>query len=125
MTWGGGTEAPSGATLLGDEIGRRDKSSLKEAAVYVPHAINQLSFHKGFSPQQCPQQWVFGKCMTHVHGLSAELFNPGQDALDEQGVFAEVQQRRAAAAIRPSSWQTPTPNYVVRSPRSSRGRRRT
>lgn len=25
--------------------------SLKEAAVYVPHAINQLSFHKGFSSQ--------------------------------------------------------------------------
>ena len=60
----------------------------------MPHAVNQLSFHKGFSPQQ----WVFGKVMTHVHGLSGELFNPGQEALDEQGVFAEVQQRRAAAA---------------------------
>ena len=80
--------------LYQDEVGRHDKASLKEAAVYVPHAINQLSFHKGFSPQQ----WVFGKTMTLVHGLSGELFNPGQDALDEQGVFAEVQQRRAAAA---------------------------
>lgn len=73
--------------LYQDEVGKHDKASLKEAAVYVPHAINQLSFHKGFSPQQ----WVFGKTMTHVHGLSGELFNPGQDALDEQGVFAEVQ----------------------------------
>ena len=41
---------------------------------------------------------VFRQTMTHVHGLSGELFNPGQDALDEQGLFAEVQQRRAAAA---------------------------
>ena len=107
--------------LYQDEVGKRDKASLKEAAVYVPHAVNQLSFHKGFSPQQ----WVFGKVMTHVHGLSGELFNPGQDALDEQGVLTlqkcnkEGQQR-----LRPSSLPTLTPNFVELSPRSSKSRRR-
>ena len=107
--------------LYQDEVGKHDKASLKEAAVYVPHAVNQLSFHKGFSPQQ----WVFGKVMTHVHGLSGELFNPGQDALDEQGVLTlqkcnkEGQQR-----LRPSSLPTLTPNFVELSPRSSKSRRR-
>ena len=60
----------------------------------MPHAINQHSFHKGFTPQQ----WVLGKHQTFVHGLSSELFNPGQEALDEQGVFADVQRHRHAAA---------------------------
>ena len=80
--------------LYQDGLGRHDQSALKEAAIYVPHAINQLSFHKGFSPQQ----WVLGKAATYVYGLSGEIFNPGQEALDEQGVFAEVQKRRAEAA---------------------------
>ena len=106
--------------LYQDEVGKRDKSSLKEAAAYVPHAVNQLSFHKGFSPQQ----WVFGKVMTHVHGLSGELFNPGQGALDEQGVFAEVQQRRAAAAKAFTLQLTATRSFDVPSLRSSRSRRR-
>ena len=26
--------------------------TLKEAATYVPHSVNQLSFHRGFTPQQ-------------------------------------------------------------------------
>ena len=77
-----------------DQIGRHDLSSLKEAAIYVPHAVNQLSIHKGFSPQQ----WVLGKQMTYAHGLSGEIFNPSQEALDEQGAFAQVQLKRANAA---------------------------
>lgn len=48
--------------------------NLKKAALYVPHAVNQLSFHRCFSPQQ----WVLGKSMTYVHGLSGEFFNPAQ-----------------------------------------------
>ena len=80
--------------LYQDAVGKHDKETLKEAAIYVPHAVNQLSFHKGFSPQQ----WVLGKSTTYVHGLSSEIFNPGQEALDEQGVFADVQRRRAEAA---------------------------
>ena len=73
-----------------DDIGQH----VKEAAVYVPHSISHLSFHRGFSPQQ----WVLGKTMNYAYGLSGEVFNPGQDALDDQGAFALVQQRRVAAA---------------------------
>ena len=53
-----------------------------------------MSFHRGFSPQQ----WVLGKAMNYTHGLSGEIFNPGQEALDDQGAFANVQQKRVNAA---------------------------
>ena len=59
----------------------------------MPQSINQLSFHRGFSPQQ----WVLGKTINYAHGLSVEVFNPGQNSLDDQGAFALVQQRRVAA----------------------------
>lgn len=42
--------------LYQDDIGRHDLAALKEAAIYVPHSMHQLSFHRGFSPQQ----WVLG-----------------------------------------------------------------
>lgn len=77
-----------------DQCESHSLASLKEAALYVPHAINQLSFHKGFSPQQ----WVLGKSMSYVHGLCGEVFTPTQEAIDEQGAFAAVQARRAQAA---------------------------
>ena len=80
--------------LYQDDIGRHDVAALKEACIYVPHSINQLSFHRGFSPQQ----WVLGKAMNYTHGLSGEIFNPGQEALDDQGAFANVQQKRVNAA---------------------------
>ena len=80
--------------LYMDQCGRHDLAALKEAALYVPHSINQLSFHRGFTPQQ----WVLGKSMTYVHGLSGEIFNPSQEAIDEQGAFAQVQARRTQAA---------------------------
>ena len=80
--------------LYMDQCGSHNLSALKEAALYVPHSINQLSFHRGFTPQQ----WVLGKSMTYVHGLSGEIFNPAQEAIDEQGAFAAVQARRAQAA---------------------------
>jgi hypothetical protein len=38
----------------------------------------------------------WGKTMNYAHGLSGEVFNPGQDSLDDQGAFALVQQRRVA-----------------------------
>ena len=63
--------------LYQDDLGRHDLSALKEAAIYVPHAINQTAMVRGFTPQQ----WVLGKSMTHVHGLTSEIFNPGQEPL--------------------------------------------
>eukprot|EP00913_Durusdinium_trenchii_P030874 g28916.t1 len=80
--------------LYMDQNDNHGLATLKEAVYYVPHSINQLSFHKGFTPQQ----WVLGKSMTYVHGLSGEFFNPAQEAIDEQGHFAQVQERRARAA---------------------------
>ena len=71
-------------------------SSLKEAALYVPHSINQLSFHN--FTKASPQQWVLGKSMNYLHGPSGEFFNPAQEAIDEPLAFAAVQARRAEAA---------------------------
>ena len=81
--------------LYQDDHGRHDLSTLKEAAIYVPHAINQTSMVRGFTPQQ----WVLGKTMTYAHGLSGEIFNPGQEAIDEAGAFSQVQKKRMAAQI--------------------------
>ena len=85
---------PRALGLYQDDIGRHDVSALKEACIYVPHSINRLSFHRGFSPLQ----WVLGKAMSNAHGLSSEIFNPGQEALDDHGAFANVQQKRVNAA---------------------------
>ncbi|CAL1164318.1 unnamed protein product, partial [Cladocopium goreaui] len=81
--------------LYQDDLGRHDLSALKEAAIYVPHAINQTAMVRGFTPQQ----WVLGKSMTHVHGLTSEIFNPGQEPLDDAGAFALIQKRRQGAQI--------------------------
>ena len=81
--------------LYQDDIGRHDLPALKEAAIYVPHTINQMEMVKGFTPQQ----WVLGKNMTNVHGLTSEIYNPGQEVLDDAGIFAQVQQRRLSAQI--------------------------
>lgn len=61
----------------------------------MPHTINQMEMVKGFTPQQ----WVLGKNMTNVRGLTSEIYNPGQEALDDAGIFAQVQQRRLSAQI--------------------------
>lgn len=37
--------------------------------------------------------------MTYAHGLSGEVFNPGQEAIDEAGAFAAVQRKRMSAQI--------------------------
>ena len=81
--------------LYQDDVGRHDLTALKEAAIYVPHTINQMSMVRGFTPQQ----WVLGKTMTNVHGLTSEIFNPGQEPLDDSGAFAKVQQRRLRAQM--------------------------
>ena len=81
--------------LYQDDLGRHDLAALKEAAIYVPHTINQMSMVRGFTPQQ----WVLGKTMTNVHGLTSEIFNPGQEPLDDSGAFAQVQQRRVRAQM--------------------------
>jgi hypothetical protein len=67
--------------------------TLEEAYIYVPHQINNMSMVQGFSPAQ----WVFGRTPASTHSLTAELFNPGCDALDEPTQFAEVQRRRVMA----------------------------
>lgn len=42
---------------------------------------------------------MLGKTQTYVHGLSHEVFNRGQEALDDAGDFAKVQQRRLRAQM--------------------------
>ena len=59
--------------LYQDDLGRHDLTALKEAAIYVPHAINQTAMVRGFTPQQ----WVLGKSMTDVHGLTLQPEVPG------------------------------------------------
>eukprot|EP00435_Cladocopium_sp_Y103_P051239 s554_g15.t2 len=81
--------------LYQDDIGQHDLNALREAAIYVPHAINQTEMVKGFTPQQ----WVLGKSMTYVHGLTSEVFNPGQEPLDEAGAFSLIQQKRLKAQM--------------------------
>ncbi len=81
--------------LYQDDCGRHDLNTLKEAAIYVAHAINQTSMVRGFTPQQ----WVLGKTMTYAHGLSGEIFNPGQEAIDEAGAFSMIQKKRMAAQM--------------------------
>ena len=72
-----------------DDLGRHDLSAPKQAAIYAPHAINQTAMVRGFTPQQ----WVLGKSVTHVHGLTFEIFNPGQEPLDEAGAFSQIQNK--------------------------------
>ena len=80
--------------LYMDELGSPTLHNLKEAAIYVPPRINQMSFTKGFSPYQ----WVIGKTPAQELSLTAELFNPGAGA-DERQAFAEVQERRLKASV--------------------------
>ena len=80
--------------LYQDEVNKHDLSSLKEVAIYVPRAINQTEMVRGFT-----QQWVLGKSMTYVHGLTYEIFNPGQEPPDEAGAFALIQQKRLRAQM--------------------------
>eukprot|EP00438_Fugacium_kawagutii_P011914 Skav221382 [mRNA] locus=scaffold7016:18304:23637:- [translate_table: standard] len=81
--------------LYQDDYGEHSLAALKEAATYVPHAINQTTFVKGFTPQQ----WVLGKSMTHVHGLTSEIFNPGQEPIDEADAFSKIQKKRSQAQM--------------------------
>ena len=69
--------------------GTSDIKTLEEACIYVPHQINNMSMVHGFSPAQ----WVFGRTPASTHSLTAELFNPGCDAIDDATKFAEVQRR--------------------------------
>ena len=80
--------------LYMDEIGGATLPALKEACIYVPPRINQMSFTKGFSPAQ----WVLGRTPAQELSLSHELFNPGVDSLDSQTDFARIQQKRLNAA---------------------------
>ena len=76
-----------------DEKGGRTLSHLKEALVYVPGQINNLSFVRGFTPNQ----WVTGRQPLTSTTLSGDLFNPGADPMDEPTEFARLQQVRLAA----------------------------
>ncbi|CAE7647792.1 GIP [Symbiodinium sp. CCMP2592] len=76
-----------------DEKGGRTLSHLKEALVYVPGQINNLSFVRGFTPNQ----WVTGRQPLTSTTLSGDFFNPGADPMDEPTDFARLQQVRLAA----------------------------
>ena len=76
-----------------DDLGEANLSNLKEAAIYVPPRINHMSFVKGFTPTQ----WVLGRAPAQELSLTAELYNPGIDAMDEQTHFALLQDRRLRA----------------------------
>ena len=80
--------------LYMDDLGGPTIHNLKEAAIYVPPRINQMSFTKGFSPYQ----WVIGKTPAQELSLTAELFNPGAGQ-DERQAFAGVQERRLKASV--------------------------
>lgn len=80
--------------LYMDELGEATLPALKEACIYVPPRINQMSFTRGFSPAQ----WVLGRTPAQELSLSHELFNPGVDSMDSQSDFARVQQKRLDAA---------------------------
>ena len=48
--------------------------------------------------------------MNYAHGLSVEIFSPGQEASDDQGAFANVQRKRVNAAqaiLRKARWRGP------------------
>ena len=76
-----------------EDEGEANLTNLKEAAIYVPPRINQMSFVKGFTPTQ----WVLGRAPAQELSLTAELYNPGIDAMDEQTHFALIQDRRLRA----------------------------
>ena len=81
--------------LYMDDLGKRNERNLNEAAIYVPGQVNNMSFTKGFTPTQ----WVMGKTPGTQTSLTAEIFNPGIDPMDEQTAFAEVQGRRQRAQV--------------------------
>ena len=76
-----------------DAKGERNLSNLKEALVYTPGQVNQLSFTRDFTPEQ----WVTGRTPMSTTSLSADLWNPGADPMDEPTTFAETQRRRLDA----------------------------
>ena len=79
--------------LYMDSKGERSFSNLKEAAVYIPIQVNNMSFVRGFTPNQ----WLTGRTPMSATSLTADLFNPGADPLDEPTSFASVERRRLAA----------------------------
>ena len=79
--------------LYMDSKGGRTFANLKEAAVYVPSQVNNMSFVRGFTPNQ----WLTGRTPMSATSLTADVFNPGTDPLDEPTSFASVERRRLAA----------------------------
>ena len=90
--------------LYMDEKGERTVKTLAEAAIYIPSQVNNLSFVKGFTPHQ----WVMGRSPMQATSLTADFFNPGHEAMDENTDFAALERRRFAA--RQVSRPTQTPN---------------
>lgn len=80
--------------LYMEDMGGASLASLKEAAIFVPPKINMMSFTRGFTPMQ----WVLGRTPVQELSLTAEFYNPGIDAMDEQTHFAMVQEKRYRAA---------------------------
>ncbi|CAE6924520.1 GIP [Symbiodinium sp. CCMP2592] len=79
--------------LFMDDRGEKSFSNLKDALVYIPGQINNMSFVRGFTPNQ----WVTGRSPMDAASLTADFFNPAADPIDEPSDFAAVQQKRLAA----------------------------
>ena len=79
--------------LYMDEKGERTVKTLAEAAIYIPSQVNNLSFVKGFTPHQ----WLMGRSPMQATSLTADFFNPGHEAMDENTDFAALERRRFAA----------------------------
>ena len=79
--------------LFMDDRGERNVSNLKDALVYIPGQVNNMSFVRGFTPNQ----WVTGRSPIDVTSLSSDVFNPGAEPMDSPSDFSEVQKKRLAA----------------------------
>ena len=76
-----------------EQKGTNSFDNLKEALIYIPSQVNNMSFVNGYTPNQ----WVTGRSPTQATSLSADFFNPCGDDIRGTTDFAEVQRRRLAA----------------------------
>ena len=73
--------------------GIRDKKTLLEAAIYCPGQINSLSYTRGFTPSQ----WVLERAAADTQSLTASIFNPCLQPMNDPVEFSDVQAKRLSA----------------------------
>ena len=79
--------------LFMDDRGAKSFANLKDALVYIPGQISNMSFVRGFTPNH----WVTGHSPMDATSFTADIFNLAADPIDEPSDFAAVQQKRLAA----------------------------